>query len=54
MEAVKTVAVEWLDWAAKYAAKDPQDFFPDVRFTSVIRFPSVTFGTATIVGLAVN
>ncbi|CAI8020522.1 hypothetical protein GBAR_LOCUS12277 [Geodia barretti] len=27
MEAVKTVAVEWLDWAAKYAAKDPQDFF---------------------------
>ena len=27
MEALKAVAVEWLDWAARYAAKEPQEFF---------------------------
>ena len=41
MESVKTVVVEWLDWAAKYAAKDPQDFFSRrtyLRFSLVINF----------------
>ena len=27
LESVKTFVVEWLDWAARYAAKEPQDFF---------------------------
>ena len=27
LESVKVVAVEWLDWAAKYAATQPQEFF---------------------------
>ena len=27
LESVKALAVEWLDWAARYAAKEPKEFF---------------------------
>ena len=27
LESAKAFAVEWLDWAAKYATEDPKEFF---------------------------